>query len=209
MNVLIADDEPVSRRLLQVTLVKWGYDVVVANDGHAAWQTLQGDDPPLLAILDWIMPGLDGLELCRRVRQTPALRAIYLILLTSKDSRADIVEGLQAGANDYLTKPFDAAELQARLQVGERVVKLQIELAQRVAELEAALDQVKQLEGYLPICAYCKKIRDDENYWQQIEGYIEAHSEALFTHSVCPDCYRQYVEPELEILRQRKKSRDT
>lgn len=204
MRILIADDEPVSRRLLQLTLTRWGYEVILANDGNEAWQILQAQDAPPLAILDWIMPELDGVEVCRRVRQTSTLLPVYLILLTSKTEREDVVAGLQAGANDYLTKPFDASELQARIQVGVRVVQLQIELARRVNELEEALAQVKQLEGYLPICSYCKKIRDDKDYWQQIEGYIEARSEALFTHSVCPDCYQKYIEPELEVLRRQK-----
>jgi DNA-binding response OmpR family regulator len=204
MRILIADDEPVSRRLLQLTLTKWGYEVILASDGNEAWQILQDQEAPPLAILDWIMPGLDGVEVCRRVRQTSTRLPVYLILLTSKTDREDVVAGLQAGANDYLTKPFDGPELQARIQVGARVVQLQTELARRVKELEEALAQVKQLEGYLPICSYCKKIRDDKDYWQQIEGYIEARSEALFTHSVCPDCYQKYIEPELAALRRQK-----
>jgi DNA-binding response OmpR family regulator len=194
----------VSRRLLQLTLTKWGYEVILASDGNEAWQILQDQEAPPLAILDWIMPGLDGVEVCRRVRQTSTRLPVYLILLTSKTDREDVVAGLQAGANDYLTKPFDGPELQARIQVGARVVQLQTELARRVKELEEALAQVKQLEGYLPICSYCKKIRDDKDYWQQIEGYIEARSEALFTHSVCPDCYQKYIEPELAALRRQK-----
>jgi sigma-B regulation protein RsbU (phosphoserine phosphatase) len=204
MKILIADDEPVSRRLLQLTLIKWGYEVMAVNDGREAWQALQQAEPPALAILDWIMPGLDGIEVCRRIRQMSLSLPVYIIFLTSKGSREDIVEGLQAGADDFLTKPFDTQELQARLQVGVRVVKLQAELAQRIKELEAALDQVNQLEGILPICSYCKKIRDDKDYWQQIESYIEAHSEALFTHSICPDCYQSQVEPELAELRRQK-----
>jgi phosphoserine phosphatase RsbU/P len=204
MRILIADDDPVSRRLLQITLINWQFEVIVVNDGHEAWQILQSEDAPLLVILDWMMPGLDGLELCRQVRQTPTLPSVYLILLTSRGKREDIIEGLYAGADDYITKPFDVHELRARVQVGARVLGLQTELAQRVKELEIALTQVEQLEGYLPICSYCKKIRDDENYWQQVENYIEAHSKALFTHSICPGCYQEFVEPELQQLRQRR-----
>lgn len=206
MRILIADDDPVSRRLLQITLVNWHHEASVVNDGYEAWQTLQSETAPLLVILDWMMPGLDGLELCRRVRQTPTLPSIYMILLTSRGKREDIIEGLYAGADDYITKPFDVHELRARVQVGVRVLQLQIELAQHVKELEIALTQVEQLEGYLPICSYCKKIRDDENYWQQVENYIEAHSKALFTHSICPDCYQKFVEPELQELRQRRQA---
>jgi phosphoserine phosphatase RsbU/P len=206
MRILIADDDPVSRRLLQLTLVNWHHEASVVNDGHEAWQMLQSETAPLLVILDWMMPGLDGLELCRRVRQMPTLPSIYMILLTSRGKREDIIEGLYAGADDYITKPFDVHELRARVQVGVRVLQLQIELARHIKELEIALTQVEQLEGYLPICSYCKKIRDDENYWQQVENYIEAHSKALFTHSICPDCYQKFVEPELQELRQRRQA---
>jgi len=204
MRVLIADDDPVSRRLLEVTLTAWGYEVVVTTDGNEAWQALQAKDAPRLAILDWMMPGLDGSEVCHRMRQNPDLSTLYLILLTSKGRQEDIVAGLQAGADDYLIKPFDAKELRARLQVGVRVVQLQCELANRVKELEAALAQVEQLESFLPICSYCKKIRDDDNYWQQLESYIEAHFGAAFTHSICPDCYQKHVAPELAELRRRR-----
>jgi DNA-binding response OmpR family regulator len=191
----------VSRRLLEETLIKWGYEVVVTSDGFAAWEALQSSDPPALAILDWMMPGLDGIQVCRKVRGTPTSTPPYLILLTAKGRREDIITGLQAGANDYVTKPFDRAELQARLQVGVRIVELQQSLADRVIELEEALARVKQLQGLLPICAYCKKIRDDQNYWQQVENYISEHSEAQFSHSICPECYERLVRPELDALR--------
>ncbi|MBE7470413.1 MAG: response regulator [Anaerolineae bacterium] len=204
MRVLIADDDAVSRRLLEVTLTAWGYEVKVTTDGNEAWQALQAEDAPRLAILDWMMPGLDGSELCRRMRQNPDLSTLYLILLTGKGRQEDIVAGLEAGADDYLIKPFDAKELRARLQVGVRVVQLQCELANRVKELEAALAQVEQLESFLPICSYCKKIRDDENYWQQLESYIETHFGTAFTHSICPDCYQKHVAPELAELRRRR-----
>jgi sigma-B regulation protein RsbU (phosphoserine phosphatase) len=130
-----------------------------------------------------------GVFLGRGVRGPPALRLLYVILLTSRGEKAHIVEGLRAGANDYVTKPFDAEELQARLNVGVQVVTLQQELARRVGELEEALGRVNQLQGLLPICSYCKKIRGDGNYWQQLETYLSAHSEAEFSHGVCPDCY--------------------
>jgi phosphoserine phosphatase RsbU/P len=201
VKVLIAEDDMVSRRLLEATLIKWGYEVVVTDDGSAAWEILQSDDPPPLAILDWMMPGLDGIQVCRKVRGTPTPTPPYLILLTAKGRRQDIVTGLQAGANDYVTKPFDREELHARVQVGVRIVELQQSLADRVKALEEALARVKQLQGLLPICSYCKKIRDDQNYWQQVENYISEHSEAQFSHSICPDCYERRVKPELDQLR--------
>jgi DNA-binding response OmpR family regulator len=170
-----------------------------------AWEALQGDDAPSLAILDWMMPGMDGLELCRRIRKMPNSTPPYLILLTAKGRRADLVTGLEAGANDYVTKPFNREELRARVQVGVRMVELQQNLADRVKALEEALARVKQLQGLLPICSYCKKIRDDQNYWQQVESYIAEHSQAQFSHSICPDCYEKLVKPELDQLRRQQR----
>ena len=205
MKVLIAEDDTVSRRLLEATLIRWGYEVVVASDGVEAWEALQGDDAPSLAILDWMMPGLDGLEICRRIRKMPSSTPPYLILLTAKGGREDLVTGLEAGANDYVTKPFNREELRARVQVGVRMLELQQHLADRVRALEEALARVTQLQGLLPICSYCKKIRDDQNYWQQVESYIAEHSQAQFSHSICPDCYEKLVKPELDHLRRRQR----
>jgi DNA-binding response OmpR family regulator len=202
--VLIAEDDPISCRLLEATLARWGYGVEVTRDGIEAWEALQGAQAPSLAILDWMMPGLDGVEVCRRVRAMSNPMPTYLILLTGKGRREDVVMGLEAGADDYVVKPFDREELRARVQVGVRVVTLQQDLAERVQALEDALTRVKQLQGLLPICAYCKKIRNDRNYWQQVESYIIEHSAAQFTHGICPDCYQNIVRPELEKLRRQQ-----
>lgn len=204
MKILVAEDDLASRRVLETTLQKWGYDVVSVSDGAEAWAILSSEGAPPLAILDWMMPELDGIELCRRVREV-IQRPTYIILLTARGSKEDIVVGLQSGADDYITKPFDREELRARLQVGVRIVMLQMELAERVAQLQEALARVKQLQGLLPICSYCKKIRDDQNYWIQVEQYIAAHSDAQFSHGICPECYRRYVQPELDALRQQSK----
>ena len=198
MRILIADDDRVSRRLLEARLLKDGHEVIVTEQGDQAWQTLHRDPTIPLAILDWNMPGLTGPEICARMRQTKTDQPTYVILLTSRDTREDIVSGLQAGANDYVTKPFDFDELRARVQVGERVLQLQKALADRVRELEEALANVKILQGLLPICLYCKKIRDDQNYWQQLDKYVAAHTAARFSHGICPDCYDKVVKPELE-----------
>ncbi|MFN2452724.1 MAG: response regulator transcription factor [Pyrinomonadaceae bacterium] len=197
MKILIAEDNVVSRRVLQLTLTNRGHEVVVAQDGNEAWAELQKEDAPQLAVLDWMMPGIDGVELCRRIRQMPKETPTYIILLTAKSSKEEIVEGLDAGANDYVTKPFDRNELRARVQVGETVLRLEKALAERVRELEGALIQVKQLQGILPICSYCKNVRDDQNYWQKVESYVSNHSEASFSHSICPQCYETVVKPDL------------
>jgi DNA-binding response OmpR family regulator len=203
MKILIAEDDPISRRVLEATLLKWGYELTIAHDGAQAWAAMLEDETLSLAILDWMMPGLDGLEVCRRVRQTSRYIAPYIILLTAKSGKEDIVSGIEAGANDYLTKPFDRDELRVRVRVGERMIELQMSLAERVRELETALAKVNQLQGMLPICSYCKKIRDDQNYWQKVENYITEHSEAQFSHGICPDCYAEVVKPQLDTLRQR------
>ena len=188
MKVLIADDDPVSRRLLQASLEKWGYDAQAVVNGTAAWGVMQEAQPPQLLILDWLMPEIDGVELCRRARTMKALQSSYIILLTSRSTKSDVVEGLESGADDYITKPFDPGELRARVQVGKRVIYLQTALADRLRHLEEAMARVNQLQGLLPICCYCKKVRDDQNYWHQVENYVARHVEVRFSHGVCPDC---------------------
>ncbi len=198
MKVLIAEDDTVSRRLLEATLSMFGFEMVLAADGAQAWAVLQGEDPPSLAILDWMMPELDGVEICRRVRQLPTATPPYLILLTAKSEKTDVVIGLDAGANDYLTKPFDRSELRARIRVGTHVLELQQTLVRRVRELEDALSQLKQLQGLLPICSYCNKVRDEQNYWQRVESYLSEHAQVVLSHGICPDCYSTVVQPQLD-----------
>jgi response regulator RpfG family c-di-GMP phosphodiesterase len=119
-------------------------------------------------------------------------------MLTSRGSPEDTVEGLEAGADDYICKPFNSAELRARIRNGARLLDLQSKLQDRVLELEEALARVKQLQGLLPICSYCKKIRSDGNYWQQVENYISDHTGATFSHGICPQCYESQVKPEID-----------
>jgi phosphoserine phosphatase RsbU/P len=197
MQVLVADDDRVSCRVLQALLSKWGYDVVAVENGARAWEELGKHDALRLALLDWMMPELDGVEVVRRARRDPKLAATYFILLSGRAAKEEIIIALEAGADDYLTKPFDQGELKARLNVGLRVVDLQQRLADRVCELEESLHQVKLLQGLLPICCYCKKVRDDGNYWHQVERYISARSAAQFSHSICPDCWQGVVKPDL------------
>jgi DNA-binding response OmpR family regulator len=198
MRILIADDDAVSRLELEALLSRHGHEVVAVADGSEAWDALQGAGPPQLAILDWMMEIMDGVEVCRRVRERPDLRSTYLILLTSLDDRAHLLAGLEAGANDYVFKPFDREELLARVRVGEQLVNVQTELVARVRDLEDALARVRQLHGLLPICSYCKRIRDDQNYWHQVESYVKAHSDAEFSHGICPTCMEKVLKTEFE-----------
>lgn len=197
MRILIAEDDPMSGFLLKTTLTNWGHEVIATTDGSQALEVLQSADPPPIAVLDWMMPVLDGAEICRRLRASEAA-SIYIIMLTAKGERKDMLDGLAAGADDYLTKPFDAEELKARVRVGVRMVEIQQVLHKKVQELEAALGQVKQLQGILPICSYCKHVRDDKNYWQEVDAYVSSHSEAEFSHGICPDCYQKEVQPRLD-----------
>jgi len=128
MRILVAEDNPVFQGMLKNLLSKWGYDVVLATDGAEAWKKLQGPDAPYLALLDWMMPGLDGVEICRRVRAAAKERYVYVLLLTAKTEQKDLVEGMDAGADDYITKPFNTHELRVRLRAGRRILDLQQEL---------------------------------------------------------------------------------
>jgi DNA-binding response OmpR family regulator len=188
MRVLIADDDPVSRRCLGGLMQSWGYDVATAENGTAALSALAAPNAPRLALIDWEMPGLHGPDVCRKVREWHSADSPYLILLTSRSSRSDVITGLDAGADDYLVKPFDPGELRARLHAGARIVELQIGLADKVTLLESALGKVRRLTGLLPICAYCKAIRDDSDYWHRVEEYVSEHADVQFSHGICPNC---------------------
>jgi sigma-B regulation protein RsbU (phosphoserine phosphatase) len=206
MRILIAEDDPTSRRILEINLIKWGHELVVTTNGAEAWAEFQKPDAPHLAILDIMMPELSGLDVCRNIRQMEHITSPYLIILTAKQEKEDVVAGIEAGANDYLTKPFHRDELRVRVGVGVQMIELQRSLRERVQELEDALAQVKQLQGILPICSYCKKIRDDENYWHQVDKYISKNTATSFSHSVCPDCYKTIWEPQLQQLEKGKDS---
>ena len=192
MKVLIAEDDATQRRILQAMVEKWGFEVVLVSDGVAALKMLEEADAPNLALLDWMMPGLDGVEVCKRLVESRPKDAPYLIFVTGRDEKERIVEGLDAGANDYICKPFDRRELLARIRVGERVLDLRTALADRVVALQDALNHVKTLQGILPICSHCHKIQNDENSWGRIEEYIMQHTEAQFSHGVCPECVQEH-----------------
>ena len=196
MKILIADDDRFSLRLIQTVLMSDTSEIVLCSSGDEALRALKTPPAPEIAILDWMMPGLNGIDVCKEARKIPGL-STHLILLTSRDRPEDLAEGLAAGADDYIVKPFNESELRARIAVGSRIVSLQRGLADRVIELEAALVRVKQLQGLLPICSYCKKIRNDQNYYEQIEGYLMKNSDVKFSHGICPECFKKFAEPEL------------
>ncbi len=196
MEVLIAEDDPTSRRMLEAILQKWDYKVRTEADGARALAALQEDDAPRLALLDWMMPGMDGIEVCRRIRELEKNALPYIILVTARAKKSDIAFGLNAGANDYVVKPFDRDELRARIGAGERIVSLELALMDRIAQLEKALDHIKTLQGILPICMYCRRIQNDEATWQRLDEYVTLHSDAEFSHGICPECTAKY-HPEL------------
>jgi DNA-binding response OmpR family regulator len=182
MRVLIADDDKVSRHVLASHLHKLGHEVVATDNGRQAWNAFQDEHFPLL-ISDWIMPEVDGLELCRMVRAEKRTRYTYVMLLTVMAGKGSYLEGMSAGADDFVTKPFDDEQLAARIRVAERILNLQTE--------------VRRLEGLLPICSYCKKIRDERDAWAPIEEFVARRTEASFSHGICPECFENHVIPDL------------
>jgi len=205
MNILIADDDPVERNLLYAMLSKWGYEIIAVKDGTEAWNEMQKENSPPIVILDRQMPGMRGEEICEKAREIFFHKPLYIILITGALTEShDVIEGLHKGADDYITKPFIARELQARIEAGIRVITLEQTLAQRIKALEEMMGKVKILQGLLPICSYCKKIRDDKNYWLEVEAYITRHSEAQFSHGLCPDCFDKYYKTELENLQKKQ-----
>lgn len=190
MRILIAEDDLTSRVMLAGVLRKNGHEVVETCNGAEAWDAFQKADAPRLVILDWMMPQMDGLEVVRLIRAMQSSQPPYIIMLTSRSDKAEIVAGLDAGANDYLSKPFNPEELRARVGVGQRMVEMQDALNSKVEELHQALAQIKTLRGIIPICANCKKIRDDKGYWNQVEAYFHDHTEAEFSHGICPECLK-------------------
>lgn len=201
MNILIAEDDPVCQAVTEEIGRSLGHDVILADDGLAAWRAVEEHGNTLdLAVLDWQMPGLDGLEVCKRIRADASITFCYIIMFTSHGKTENIVSGFEAGADDYISKPFAIEEFRARIDVGTRMARLQRALEKRVAELERALADVKTLRELLPICSYCKKIRDDEHYWTDVDHYLMCHSDVDFTHGICPECIVKQVNPQLRAL---------
>ncbi|WP_404425500.1 PleD family two-component system response regulator [Nibricoccus sp. IMCC34717] len=187
MRVLIVEDDPVARRILAQALARLGHHVLESENGARALQMIE-DEKVRVVVSDWLMPEVDGLELCRRVRARAKADYVYFILLTAQTPDVQNQRiAVEAGVDDFLSKPLEVQELWMRLRVAERILRF--------------ATQVQQLEAFLPICAYCKKVRDDHNYWQQIETYVNERTGSEFSHSICPDCYTRVVVPELEEIK--------
>jgi DNA-binding response OmpR family regulator len=175
MKILIAEDDPVAMKILRRALETLGHEVVAAATGTEAWEEFDRN-PVRLVVSDWYMPGLDGLELCRKIRGRSKTAYTYFILLTSQETGAENYDlASEAGVDDFLTKPLDRPTIRMRLRVAERILSF--------------TSEIRQLKDMIPICSYCRKIRNDENYWQMVETYINEQTGSNFTHGICPTCH--------------------
>lgn len=187
MRILVAEDDFISRKLLVTTLIQFGHEVVSYDNGGDAWKAFQ-ETPFRVVVSDWLMPSLDGLDFCRNVRAHGSDEYTYFILLTANvHGKETYIEAMEAGIDDFLPKPLDRDQIWMRLRVAERIL--------------GYTHQISQLEAMLPICSYCKRIRQDDDYWQQVEIYLQKHVGTSFSHGVCPSCYDSVVIPQLERLK--------
>ncbi|MBI2203270.1 MAG: response regulator transcription factor [Candidatus Rokubacteria bacterium] len=185
MKILLVDDEPAMLDVMADLLADLGHETVTVSNGMRALEALDRE-PLRVVITDWMMPTMDGLELVRRIRASGRQRYVYVIMLTALAGPEKYLEGMRAGADDFVSKPISIEELEVRLRVAERIIGLQ--------------ENVRLLEGILSICMYCKKVRASEAAWTSIEHYVEQRSDASFSHDVCPACYESQVAPELRAL---------
>jgi phosphoserine phosphatase RsbU/P len=180
MKILIAEDDPVTVQILRFTLLHYGHEVVSATNGSEAWEKFDAE-PVRVIVSDWMMPGMDGLDLCRKVRERPKTDYTYFILLTAVNTgRENLRHAMDAGIDDFLTKPLDREAILMRLRVAERILEY--------------TTQIRQLKELIPICMYCKRIRDDTNYWDQLETYIHTHTGSNFSHGICPECFASQLD---------------
>ena len=186
MKILIVEDDPVARTVLEASLRLLGHEFTSVPSGDEGWQRFAAE-PYRVVISDWMLPGgLDGLELCRRVRGRGGDYTYFILLSTQATTADNLDQATAAGVDDFLTKPAKPAELKARLHVADRILNY--------------ATQVQQLESFIPICSYCKKVRDDQNYWSQIESYINTRTGSNFSHGVCPDCYTDVIVPQMRAI---------
>ncbi len=193
--VLVIDDIAKNLEVIGNILSLENYQISVAVDGQKAWNILQRISPDCI-LLDIMMPTVDGYTLCRRIKTLEDKKDIPIIFVTAKTSSEDLAKGFEVGGVDYITKPFSAVELIARVRTHISLYRAKKRNDFLIEELRLALSQVKKLSGMLPICSSCKKIRDDEGYWNQVEAYISAHSDVRFSHGICPTCLQKHY-PEL------------
>lgn len=197
-KILIVDDDPdilfATARIIQ----KAGYQVLKASSGSECLQKVKEDEPDLI-LLDVMLPDADGAELCGRIKADPLTRSIYVVLISGSKIASDHqAEGLDIGADGYIARPISNRELLARVNSMVRILNAERERDHLILELREALSKVRTLSGLLPLCSYCKKIRDDKGYWNQLEAYLQKHSEADFSHSICPDCADKHF-PEMDL----------
>ncbi len=192
MKILVAEDEYTTRMMVQVCLENWGYSVASVADGKAAWQILSGEKPPKIAILDWEMPEINGMELCRKIKSMERNTPIHVIMLTARDSKTDITQGFDAGAGDYITKPFNDDELRARIRVAERIVTIQSSLDSSLQELKEALNLVEALEEPVVICEKCRKIEGHDGFWKDPQDLLKYPVDPRFMQVDCPACKNRF-----------------
>ncbi len=205
MNVLLIEDDRFSRQSLGTMLEQIGYSVRSVGTGTDGMREFVREKPDLV-IVDWLLPEIDGIELIRRIRAGESNDYTYIVMVTAKNRKEDMLVAMEAGVDDFLSKPFHREELKMRLRNGERILSLQRTLEGRIRELEEANLHVQTLQGFLPICAYCKSVRNDSDFWEHIEHYIAERAEQLFfSHSICPTCYDTHVKP-MEVAFQAKHS---
>jgi DNA-binding response OmpR family regulator len=190
-KILIVEDEADYANMLQLRLTSVGYEVDALNDPLKAMDAVTSNLPDLI-LLDVNMPNLSGFDLCRQLKSREKTRDIPVIFLTARMATDDVVEGFNAGGVDYVTKPVNSQALLARVRTHIELKKARDKQAELIEQLQDSLAQIKQLKGFIPICAHCKKIRNDEGFWQKVEVYIEKHSDATFSHGICPECIEKY-----------------
>lgn len=205
-TVLVVDDNPDNLRLLSEILKAHHYKIRLAPNGQRALATVQKEAPDLI-LLDIMMPVMDGFEVCRQLKADNETAGIPVIFISALDETIDKLKAFSLGGVDYVTKPFRSEEVLARVRTHLTLRFLQLQLEKKNTELQKALDEIKVLRGCLPICAACKKIRNDKGYWEQIESYISNHSEAHFTHGCCQECakklYPDYVDANGNFIKKR------
>ena len=194
-SILVVDDNPDNLRLLSGLLKEHDYKVRLAPNGSRALSTIRKEAPDLV-LLDVMMPEMDGFEVCRQLKADDQTAAIPIVFISALNETIDKVKAFTLGGVDYITKPFKVEEVLSRIKIHLTLRFLQRQLEKKNAELQKALDEIKILKGIIPICASCKQIRDDKGFWNQVETYISEHSEARFSHSICPTCVKELY-PEL------------